>query len=416
MNGIATHNELRRDYYHGALFVESLSNSAETLVSQSSAQKMVLHIVIDEWSPRRFSQHWNQSILINNSAEDRGRYANDIATFKKLISSPLVKGDEFVIEKIPGKATLIKLNDTTLMRAKSGFFPLLLNTWIGSRPPSSEFKSSILSLGSDAATKQVINEFNQLQPTQQRKRTVASWIRKPEPPKPVVSAPRPAPKPAPKPAVVAKPKPAPKPVAVTKPAPKPAPKPIAVTKPVPKPAPKPAATVVTLPKATTKPVIKPANPVSQAKPAPAPVAVNKPAPAPAPKPAPAPIAKAAPAPAPKPAPVAAAKPAAEKKSQDNQEGLLRIYRSNLLKLTYRHVIYPDSAIDRNQEGDVVLRVIVNRKGRVKDVGFAQKASFEPLNRSALKAVKNAGPFPAPPKKLEGDNFEIVMPIKFRLPS
>lgn len=97
-----------------------------------------------------------------------------------------------------------------------------------------------------------------------------------------------------------------------------------------------------------------------------------------------------------------------------QAGLFRIYRSNLLKKTYQHVIYPESAIDRNQQGDVILKLTITRDGKIKDVQYDSRADFSSLNKAAARAVKNAKPYPAAPKRLHGESFEVIMPIKFRL--
>lgn len=99
-----------------------------------------------------------------------------------------------------------------------------------------------------------------------------------------------------------------------------------------------------------------------------------------------------------------------------QDALLRIYRSNLLKKTYQHVIYPDSAIDNHHEGDVVLKVLINRRGEVESVMFDSRAKYNSLNKAALRAVKRTKPYPPVPQHLEGENFEILMPIRFRLTS
>lgn len=108
-----------------------------------------------------------------------------------------------------------------------------------------------------------------------------------------------------------------------------------------------------------------------------------------------------------------APPAAPQISAE-QAGLFRIYRSNLLKKTYQHVIYPESAIDRNQQGDVILKLIISRDGQIKSVQYGQRADFSSLNKAAARAVKNAKPYPPAPKRLNGETFEVTMPIKFRL--
>ena len=102
------------------------------------------------------------------------------------------------------------------------------------------------------------------------------------------------------------------------------------------------------------------------------------------------------------------------KSSAQQAGLFRIYRSNLLKKTYQHVIYPESAIDRNQQGDVILKLTISRDGKIQNVNYDKRADFNSLNKAAARAVKNSSPFPAAPKNLHGEFFEVIMPIKFRL--
>jgi TonB family protein len=101
-------------------------------------------------------------------------------------------------------------------------------------------------------------------------------------------------------------------------------------------------------------------------------------------------------------------------SSAQQAGLFRIYRSNLLKKTYQHVIYPESAVDRNQQGDVVLTITISREGEVKSVDYRSRAEFNSLNKAATKAVFNAKPYPPAPARLQGETFEVVMPIRFRL--
>ncbi|MDA8693786.1 energy transducer TonB [Pseudomonadales bacterium] len=106
--------------------------------------------------------------------------------------------------------------------------------------------------------------------------------------------------------------------------------------------------------------------------------------------------------------------ASEQLSSAQQAGLFRIYRSNLLKKTYQHVIYPESAIDRNQQGDVILTLVITRDGQIQSLDYDKRADFSSLNKAAARAVKNATPYPAAPKQLDGESFEVIMPIKFRL--
>lgn len=104
----------------------------------------------------------------------------------------------------------------------------------------------------------------------------------------------------------------------------------------------------------------------------------------------------------------------ESASDSQQKGLLRIYRSNLLKKTYKHIMYPDSAIERNQEGDVILRITIDRTGEVHDIKYDLRSEFNSLNKAALSAIEDAQPFPVVPIRIKGERFELLMPIRFRL--
>ena len=97
-----------------------------------------------------------------------------------------------------------------------------------------------------------------------------------------------------------------------------------------------------------------------------------------------------------------------------QQALLKIYRSSLLKKTYQHVEYPETSIERNEEGDVILLLEIKRNGKVKSIGYHTKSRSHALNLAARSAVKRAKPFSAAPSALEGESFEITMPIRFRL--
>jgi TonB family protein len=93
--------------------------------------------------------------------------------------------------------------------------------------------------------------------------------------------------------------------------------------------------------------------------------------------------------------------------------LLRFYRSTILTSTYKKIVYPSSAIDKNQQGKVVLKVIVDRSGKVQSIDLKEKSKFKLLNKAANRAVTKAH-FPSVPSELEGDEFEFLLPIQFSL--
>jgi len=379
MTGIADHWQLRQEVYIGALYLPVAPKTPEEIFTMAGPKRMELRITAEKLSPRQWSEMWNQQININNAGKDELKgMTDDVIGFTGLLKEALTNGDRVTIDYTPKAGVEIGVNGTTLYKSsRDAFFNAVVKAWIGPRPPSSDFKRNIVVLPTDAESKDLIDRYTVVLPEDKRKAEIAAWVKAPEPPK-----------------VAEKPKPAPVPVAA-KPEPKPEPKPIVAALPVPVPA---------------APVVKPALPV----PTPAPVAA-------APVAKPVEVAKVAPPPAaPAPAPVAAAPaPAAATKAGDDAarlDGVRNIYRANMLRLTYRHVIYPATALSKNQEGTVIMKVAVNRAGKVINIGYEKESDFAALNKAAEKAVKKASPFPAVPTQLPGDKFEFSIPIKFRIPT
>lgn len=448
INGQAIHSEFQMDYYLAQLYSEETSQSIETLTSQAGSQKMSLTILADSWSKRRFSQLWNQSILINNSASERKTYAKEIAAFKNMLKGNLVKGDKIDIVKSANKGMKVSLNDTILMTAKdSKAFLLFLNSWIGPRPPSSGFKASIL--GTEILPEEKIASYGILKPSDKRKKEIAAWMKPKKAPAKVLAVVKEKPKPARKQKVSTLSKAKTKTV-VTKTTKIQTQAPVkkvfaSVTKPVAAKKIKPETAkaiqpISSSPTTTNKAITNTASIKSTTatnssveattfkKPAAnsnnqatvtnstAPKTVTKRQLATT-KPLPSSVnttsTKQSKTVATNITEQVKATPKVEK-PETTEDKLLKVYRSNVLTLTYQNVIYPSNAIDRGHEGKVILKLTINRKGKVKKIDFTEKSKYSSLNKAAAKAVSNASPFPSIPRKLNGKEIEILLPIKFSL--
>lgn len=355
MNGIASFEKLRKEYYIGALYLEERSNFPDYVIAMSGKKVMDMHITIDAWTTRNFNSLWTEAILINNDEATQNKLSSVIMSFGEMLKGDLKKGDRLIIAYTPGVGSQILLNGTVLLEtANDDLFNLMLNTWIGQRPFSSDFKRDLLNLGAETSTTELITRYKGIKPSAKRTTAVASWAPKKEEPKP-------------------EPKPEPKKEAATAVAAKSSDKP--------------------------QPNLTTATKTNTAKPAPAPkTATAQPSPPPPPA--------AVPAPAPKP--VAAAPKA------NAAEELFNVYRSNIYKLTYRNTIYPPRSINLKQEGVIVLKIKINREGRVIGMSEEQTSEFASLNKAAETAVKRSAPYPAPPDGLKGESFEISIPFNFKL--
>jgi protein TonB len=48
------------------------------------------------------------------------------------------------------------------------------------------------------------------------------------------------------------------------------------------------------------------------------------------------------------------------------------------------------------------------------VKIKKSSTYEVLDNEALEMIKKASPFPAPPESLRGKNFNVLVPISFKL--
>lgn len=378
LNGIAAFEQLRKEYYIGALYLGWPGHDQATIANMPGKKRMAVHVTADRWPALRFAQMWNQAITINNPSTFINANALDILAFTSLPKGDLVEGDRLTIELATNNTTLVSINGVPALRTNSpALFTMLINAWIGARPPTSEFKHDILELPKGQAGTDLLARFENVHPNDARKKVIAGWGFKLESEAVAAAAPAVA-------TVTA-------PVAPAIPAPA-----------VPAPAQK-------KPEPETKPADAP-KVVAEAKPAAEPKPVeHKPAPVVA-VPEPVKSAPTAPAVAPQPDPAALAAKAAHDKEQ---QALNTEYAAVVRNKVLRNIDYPKRAVKDNIEGLVMVRIKLDRSGVLGSTEVAQSAD-DLLDAEALRAVRKAAPFQKAADALEGNNFELVVPIVFKL--
>lgn len=378
LNGLASYEQLRQEYYIGAIYLRSANDDPAAVITMDGKKRMEMRITAERWTPRRFAQQWNQAILINNDPESQQQFADDILAFTNLPINDLIAGDQIIVDMDPDQGTTIYLNRHKVYSSSNPmFFDVLVSAWIGLRPPSSEFKRDILSLQTNASGTDLLVRFEALKASDARKKEVASWYKN-EASATVAGNDNAAGNPAlPPPGgnstrVVAK---------------------STETKPENT---KPATQKKTEPSAN-KPVIALEKPKLNSTPTTAKPVVATPAT----------VEQKA------PTPVAAA-PAVEKVKKIDTDQIKADYRTRMIRLTYLKTEYPEREIDRGHEGIVVLNVTINRKGQVVSIEEKETAKYGRLNRAASKAVTQSAPFPPIPDELEGETFVFELPFIFKL--
>lgn len=364
LNGIGVHQELGREVFIGALFSESLSNDAETLMNNVQPMRMELKIVAPEGlTTRRFSRMWIEGMAVNSRVEALTAQADNMVKFDGLFKGRFLKDDFISFTNNPGKGVDIAVNGVLLGNINdNAFFSMLLSTWIGKIPLSSDYRDSLLKVGDvDAGLR---GRFVVISPTPARTAEVKAWNGPQVDVKVAEAA-------SSKSASSAK-------VDIA----------IAKTE-------KPKLDMPTI----EKPVLDIPAPVTQtAQPASVRSAVASSAAA-------------------KPATVAALEEDEEDGPALTAQSLLarQFYVSDAIKKIRSKTKYPQRALDRGQAGNIRVAIVIDREGNVLDTDVLESSKFELLNKEALEAIKRSAPFPTLPTEIAGARFEFTVPMRWTLP-
>jgi len=358
LNGSAIYQDLGKQQFVAALFVDDLSNNANSIQLQQSPKRMEVRI-INDYSKRRWLNLWMQSISINNDRESFSGSAQEVIDIMRAPKSAPKRGD--VIEYLfdPELGTSVRFNGTELIaNYPPEVFNILLRTWIGPIPPSTAFKAQLLGDSIDMDADELLND---IQPQSSRIALAASWMA----PAPEVASSQPEAELAPELALE-----------------------------VPKENPEAEAEMAAAETTETDA----ANQLETEK---------------------TDLASSVQATAQAKAEQLTDSPGAEQEEEiadfNLSEALAqRDYTPLVVAQIYKAIRYPNRAADKNQQGTVRIGVTINRSGKLVSAITTQESKYRLLNQAALKAVKKAAPFPELPEEMKADSFEVNLPITFRL--
>lgn len=352
LNGMATHIDLGKEQFIGALYSSTLSDNPEKLLTNAQPMRMELKIVAPEGvTTRRFSRWWIEGMAINNSPSLLTEQADNMVKFDGLFKGRFVQNDTISFTYESGKGVNISINDVLLGNiAGDKFFGMLLRTWIGKVPLSSDYKDDILKAGNINAVLKA--RFDKIKPTRERTTEVAGWSKIKSP------ADLAAEKEKEKEAKEA--------------------------------AAKNSSAQTSSADGTKQLAVQKAE---QAKAEAARIEAAKLA-----------------------AHKASATNDDDEKPALTAQNLLarQFYVSDNLKRIYANVRYPKKALEKGQIGSVRVAVVINRQGNIIGTSILQGSEFDSLNDAALEAANKTAPYPPIPDAISGSTFEFTAPIRFVL--
>ncbi len=350
LNGVAAYQELGREVFLGALY-SAAPASADTIASVDQALVMEVR-ALDRITKRRWVNMWMQGIAINNRQEIFEAEAGNLVSLFDAFKGGLKKGDIFTLNYSPESGTSVLLDEVELMAGQSqDFFQLFLQAWIGPVPPSSEFKSGILGQSSNVA---LAERLSSITPVVERVAEVAEWLVADETDEQQSEE---------------------------------------------------AAEEQTAEANTeeTSQEPEPEQPAAQ-------LAAVEPESPPEPAEQPAPVEQ----------PTLVEQPEVVELPEEevivSVESLIaqQEYTTGVIQKIYSSLKYPRSAVQRNMEGTVRVKLQIMRDGSIHETLLAEESRHKILNKAAIKAVTKAAPFAPIPNAVVDDQMEFSIPVVFRL--
>ncbi len=101
-------------------------------------------------------------------------------------------------------------------------------------------------------------------------------------------------------------------------------------------------------------------------------------------------------------------------TENDVSNALSQYGNTLGRAIAKHKSYPKIAQMRGWQGECLLDLKIDGNGNVLSANVKESSGHESLDNQALEMVRKASPFPAPPEALRGRNFNITVPVSFKL--
>lgn len=145
LNGMGLREKLWIDVYVGSLYLPSKVNTVADVLSQPGAYRIQMDIVYNEISSSKLTKAWNEGFEKNQSEETQKAIADRVSRFNQLFEESAKKGDQYIIDYIPGQGCLISKNKVALGRIEGeDFKTALLEIWLGNYPADKGLKKGML--------------------------------------------------------------------------------------------------------------------------------------------------------------------------------------------------------------------------------------------------------------------------------
>jgi len=144
LNGAGVRTKFVFDIYVAAFYTASPVKEVSDIKLDADPMRMAMHFVYDEVSKDKLVDGWNDGFEDNLSDTQLKQLKSRIKLFNSLFKT-VRKGDVILLDYIPGKGTLVTINNKNMGRVTGDeFFHALLMIWLGEDPVGDDLKAALL--------------------------------------------------------------------------------------------------------------------------------------------------------------------------------------------------------------------------------------------------------------------------------
>ena len=144
LNGAGIRTKFVFDIYVAAFYTGNSVYKISDINLKDQPMRMAMHFVYDEVSKEKLVDGWNDGFEDNLSDEQFKKLKSRINLFNGLFST-VKAGDVIDLDYIPGKGTLVNINNENKgVVSGSEFYKALLMIWLGEEPVGDDLKSALL--------------------------------------------------------------------------------------------------------------------------------------------------------------------------------------------------------------------------------------------------------------------------------
>jgi hypothetical protein len=142
LNGVGLRTKFMVKVYVAGLYLQQRSSDPNAIIKADAPKRMVLQFVRGA-SKNQMSDAFAEGFE-HNAPDARKTMKADIDRLLAALE-PVKEGDQMVVTYIPGKGTILAINDLEkLTIAGPGFGQALFSVWLGPKPPNADLKKGIL--------------------------------------------------------------------------------------------------------------------------------------------------------------------------------------------------------------------------------------------------------------------------------